>query len=280
MAAPCPQKAQNMTGVVFFETLRRNRRGTLIWGIGVALIVAAQIAVLPDVDALKQFAKLVESMPFIVQMIGVGEDTAFLATPEGFLAGKFFSFALILFAVYALMAGLNVSANEEDRGTLDVVLSLPIPRWRLMVERLAAYAVMTAIILLIVMIGIIGTLAAVPTVPVDALKVIAATVNILPGTLLVLAFTTLAGVWLRTRGQAVAAAAIFIIGSYFIDFIGGMASGTLFEVLRVGSFFRYYDSAGVMKNGLQWGGFLLLLAAAAVCTGAAVWCFERRDVGG
>jgi ABC-2 type transport system permease protein len=275
-----PQKANIMPGVVFFETLRRNRRGTLIWGIGVALIVASQIAILPDVDVLKQFAELVESMPFVVQMIGAGEDTAFLASPEGFLAGKFFSFALILFAVYALVAGLNVSANEEDRGTLDIVLSLPVERWRIVVERLAAYALMIAVILLIVIVGIVATLAAVPTVQVDALKVIAATVNILPGALLVLAFTAFAGVFFRTRGQAVAAATIFIIGSYFIDFIGGMASGTLFETLRSLSFFRYYDSTTVMKNGLQWGGIVLVLAVSALCVGAAVWCFERRDIGG
>jgi ABC-type transport system involved in multi-copper enzyme maturation permease subunit len=269
-----------MPGVVFFNTLRRSRRGTLLWGIGVTLLIASQIAILPDVDALKQFAELVESMPFVVQMIGAGEDVAFLASPEGFLAGKFFSIALLLFAVYALVAGLNVTANEEDRGIMDMLLSLPIKRWRLVVERLAAYAVTVLAIILIALVGIVVTLAVVPNVQIDALKVLAATVNILPGAVLVLAFTALAGTVFRTRGQAVAASTVFVILSYFIDFIGGTASGTLFETLRVFSFFRYYDSASVLKNGLQWGNIVLVLAVSVVCSWGAVWFFERRDTGG
>jgi len=94
----------------------------------------------------------------------------------------------------------------------------------------------------------------------------------------VLAFTTLAGVVLPRRGTAVAVSVIFVIGSYFVDFLGAAASGSLADNLRVLSFFRYYDSTGVMEHGLEWGNIAVLLIATAVFVIGSLWFFERRDI--
>ena len=44
--------------------------------------------------------------------------------------------------------GMRVTANEEDSGILDVVLSLPVRRWQVMVEKIAAYLVTIVMIAL------------------------------------------------------------------------------------------------------------------------------------
>jgi ABC-2 type transport system permease protein len=267
-----------MQGVVFAETLRRSWRGMVLWGISIGLISMAQILILPDVDALKQFAQIVETLPaFMLNALG-GGDAAFLGTPEGYLAARFYSLALLIFSIYALNSGLNVTSNEEDRKILDFVLSLPIPRWRLIAERLAAYALLLIGAVAITFGFLWLSLQMTPVLEIEIGRIFASTLNIVPGALLVLAFTTMVGALFSNRGAAVGLAVAFLIGSFFIDFIGSSASGALSDTLQKLSFYAYYDSTNVMKNGLQVENIFILLAAAVICTLAALWGFERRDI--
>jgi putative exporter of polyketide antibiotics len=72
---------------------------------------------------------------------------------------------------------------------------------------------------------------------------------------------------------------VFVVGSYFVDFLGGAASGSLADALRALSFFSYYDATTVMQTGLNWGSVALLLGVTAALVAGALWFFQRRDVG-
>lgn len=267
-----------MQGVVFAETVWLGWRGMLLWGVSIGLIAMAQILILPDVDMLNQFAQIVESMPpFMLNALG-GGDAAFLATPEGYLAARFYSLALVVFAIYALNSGLNVTSNEEDRKILDFVLSLPIPRWRLIAERLAAYTLLLIGAVAITFGFVWLSLQMTPVLEIETGRIFASTVNIVPGALLVLAFTTMLGALFSNRGVAAGLAIAFVIGSFFIDFIGSSASGALSDTLQLLSFYSYYASTEVMKNGLDTENIAVLLAAAIVCVFVALWGFARRDI--
>jgi ABC-2 type transport system permease protein len=251
----------------------------LYWAIGIALLGVYVIIALPNVDVLEQYAGLINNMPpALLAALGI-TDTAQMATPEGFLAVGFFGYIMLVLAAYGVIAGLNVTANEEDRGILDVVLSLPLPRWRVVLERLLAYAAM--IVLMLIVTGALMALSvqANPGMSFDTGKMLVGVVNLLPGSLVVLAFTAFVSTVLRARGTAAAVAAGFVIVSYFIDFIGNAASETAAASLRVLSFFSYYDGGHIMSAGLQWGNVIVLLAAAVVLVVGAIWCFERRDIG-
>jgi len=175
-------------------------------------------------------------------------------------------------------AGLNVTANEEDEGIMDELLSLPVPRWRVVLEKLAAYVV---IVLGIVLVSFLGLWAGSQSsaLEINMGRLVESTLNMIPAILLMLAFTVFIASVVRRKSTATAIAVIFIIASYFIDFLGGSASGTLADTLRAVSFFSYYDAAGVMKNGLDMGSTSLLLAVTAALVVGSVWAFNRRDVG-
>lgn len=267
-----------MPGVVFKETLRRHWRAMLLWGIGLAVLAASQVFALPDVTALQDYAKIVESLPPVfIQAIG-GGDAKFFATPAGYLASNYYGVALVFYAIYSVIVGLSITTGEEDRGTMDVVLGLPIPRWRLVVERLLAYALFMVCIVTLSFVGMWASLLATPAMQISTQRLLEATFNLLPGMLLVLAVTVLAGAALRNRGQAVRVAVIFLVGSYFVDFLGAAASGSIAATLRVFSYYHYYDSTGVMQHGMEWGNVLMLLVATVICAAAAVWFFQRRDI--
>ena len=252
-----------MAGAVFIETLRRGWRSMIYWGIGMGLYGGIIILMLPDVNVLKQAADLITSLPpFIVKMVG-GDDITFMTTPAGFLATKFFLFAPIMFGIYVIRAGLDVTSNEEDRGIMDVTLSLPVRRWRIVVERMLGYAVLLSGIVTITFLSLLISDALSPNVNIASSVLFPATINILPSMLLLLAVTVLVGAAAPRRGVALAIATIFLIGSYVIDLLGSMATGSLAASLRTISFYSYYDSSGVMQHGLTLGNVLILLAVAA-----------------
>lgn len=268
-----------MRGAVFVEALRRGWRTMLVWGIGIGLIAMMQILILPDVDALKQFAQIFETLPsFMLSALG-GGDAAYLGTPEGYVAARFFSIALLIFGIYALNSGLSVTSSEEERGILDIVLSLPIPRWRLIMERLAAHALLLVGALAITLGLMLVSLQMTPVITIESGRILASTLNIVPGTLLVLAFSTLVGAVFRSRALAVGVAVSFLIASFFVDFIGAAANSPLTDALQTLSFYAYYDSTEVMKNGLNTGNIALLLSATAICVIGSLWRFQHRDVG-
>jgi hypothetical protein len=104
-------------------------------------------------------------------------------------------------------------------------------------------------------------------------------VNGLPGTLLVLAVTTLLTVLVRRRGLVVALITVFILSSYFINVIAQGAPDSPFSAARYLSYFTYYDGVRVVVDGLNWGNIAVLLAAAVIATGGAFIGWQRRDIG-
>ncbi len=263
--------------IVFMETLRRGWRGMIYWGLGVGLYGFIMAAYVQDADMLKQYAEIANSFPPALLKL-FGGDAAMLATPEGFLAYGFFGFAVLILAVYAILSGLNISANDEDSGVLDVVLSLPLPRWRLMLEKFAAYSLLIVGIIVLSLVGLmLGN--QVSAMPIEVGKIIPSMVNVLPSVLLILAFSACAGGVFHSKGMATAVSALFVVVSYLLNFLGELASSTLVGQVRALSFFRYYDHNGVVLNGLSWGNILLLIVAATALVAVGLWGFQRRDVG-
>lgn len=269
-----------MTGAIFANTLRRGMRTAVWWGLGMAGLLAIQIIVLKDSSLLQQTADLLKAIPpFLLQAIGGTSDLAYMATPSGYLALQFYGFIILVYAAYSVLAGLNVTANDEEAGVMDVFLSLPVSRTRLILEKTLSFTVLSVIVVAFTLCGLLLSLAATPNIAWDIGSLVLATINILPGMLMLMAGAILAGALFRRRGTAVAVCTIFIIASYFLTTFALAAPGTILDSLRWLSFMSYYDATGVMQHGLNWGNITVLLLAGAGMLGAATWRYERRDIG-
>jgi len=267
-----------MTWSVFVETLRRGWRTMIYWGIGIGLIGVLNIIAVPSVDGMKATAEALSKLPpFVVQMVG-GGDLVFLSSPAGYLNNQYFATILVFFGLYAIIVGLSVTSTEEDKLIMDVLLTLPIQRWRVIVEKFAAYALMS--------IGVIGISTALlslglqmtPSVSIDRSIILQASFSILPGTLIMLAFTIFIATVVRRRAYAMSIAAVFLVGSWFIDILGRTATTSIANTARVASFYSYYDTAQVMQHGLSLLNVTVPLVAAAILMVGAVWSFQRRNI--
>ncbi|MFN8419323.1 MAG: ABC transporter permease subunit [Anaerolineae bacterium] len=259
------------------ETLRRNIRGAVIIGALIAFLGVVLVYLIPNADVLKQYGELMQSMPaFLINMVG-GADAQFMASPEGLLALGFYGRVNLIFAIYALVAGLNITANEEDRGIMDVLLTTPLPRWYVIVEKFVAYALIMILIALISWLGLWLTTRTSNVFVIDGGRLFEATINLVPGSLVVIAVSALIATIVRRRGTATALAAAFVAFSYFGDVLGMTASDVAF--LRKVSFFSYYDSTALLQTGTQWSSVIGLLVVAVIAVIGSVWAWQRRDVG-
>lgn len=269
-----------MSGAILREALRRNWRAMLFWGLGIGLVTWMQVIIITDVTMLQDMQQMMETLPsWMLSAFGV-DDVAYMATPEGYVAVQFFSYALLMFSVYALTLGLSVISADEDRGALDMVLSAPLPRWRLMVEKIAVYSVLVMGVVLIsylwLWLGVVMT----PALTVDMNKMFVATLNTIPASLMVLAVTVLITAFVKRRGTAIVLASVFVAASYLFQMIGSAAEGALASVLSGISYFNYADSMGVLQTGWSWGNSLLLLGIGLVAVALGLWRFQQRDIGG
>ena len=272
-----------MIGVVFMETLRRKWRQMIYWGLGVSLWGVTPFFMLPSNpvkldEMMQQYTGIAENWGSLMQAVGLS-DAAMLGTPKGFVGYYLFSFMLLILAIYAVLAGLNVTANEEEDGAMDVLLSLPIPRWRLVVEKVLAYSVMIVGILILGSVGmLIGVAFSTIDLEVSAARLLAGMFNILPGTLLILTFTALMGALLRRRSTAIAASSLFVVAGYLFDAIGRASGKELMDHLRQITVFAHYNGTSILLTGLNWNDVIGLLVVSVLLLVGAILFFERRDI--
>lgn len=265
---------QTNNGVIFRRALRDSRSAVFWWGVvgaGMALLI---VLIFPSMEAeLGMYSEMIQS-PIVQGLLG---DIPDITSAAGFVSAEFFSWMPVVFSIYAVVAGLAIVSGEEMRGTLDILLSVPIPRWRVVAEKFAALVLGLLGILAVTLVGFLIGLVLVPQLDIPPLMLVAAVFNMLPLLLVTAAMTLLLTTALRSRGRAMGLVVAIMVASYFISTLAGLATEALSTVKYL-SYWHYYDGYGPLFEGIQWGDFALLLVVAAVMFAASVWFFERRDL--
>ncbi|MBN2471769.1 MAG: ABC transporter permease subunit, partial [Anaerolineae bacterium] len=199
-------------------------------------------------------------------------------SPEGFLGIEFFSWAPLVLAVFGVTFGGAIVGGEEERGTLDVLLSTPIPRWQVIVEKAAAFVVALAVILIASGASIVIAVAITPDLSIDTGRIAAGMLNMFPTLLLMTVLALFLTTVLRSRGRAGGIAAGIIAASYFINSFASMADSGILKALQRLSFYSYYSPFTVLTDGIHWGNFALLMVVTIVLFGLSLFFFERRDL--
>ena len=146
-----------MTGAVIRNTLRDSWKQALYWGLGMGILGLYITVIASSSEILEGYANLLESLPAaLLNAFGMG-DARLMTSAEGWIVSIFATEATIILSVYAVMAGLNIAANEERDGVLDIALSLPLSRTQFMVEKSIAFALISlAIILFCIFFPVMG----------------------------------------------------------------------------------------------------------------------------
>jgi len=123
----------------FRYTFRWFRGQILGWGLGIAAL-GLMIVAFYDVFGERQadFMKMIENYPpeFLAFF---GTDANGVLSPEGYLGMYGFSFLPMIIGFFAVLAGSNLIAGDEERGRLDLVIAHPVGRTAFFYGRVLAF---------------------------------------------------------------------------------------------------------------------------------------------
>ena len=120
------------------HTARLQLRGVIIWSAALGLYSAAMVASFTAIEgSAEQLNQLMEAYPEgMLEAFGVTN----LGDPANYMHSQVFGFAPLALAFFPIMALANAIAGAEERGTIDVLLGNPLPRWQLVVGNFIATA--------------------------------------------------------------------------------------------------------------------------------------------
>ena len=267
-----------MNGIVIGNTLRTSWKQILYWGLGLGALGLYIDFIASSPDIISGYAELFKTMPpALLQAFGAS-DVALFTTSEGWIVSIFVSEAAIFLSVFAVMAGLNITANDEQSGVMDVVLSLPISRTAYMLERWIGYALIgLAIILLTAAITVGGVVGMNIEAPSDV--IFASILNLYPSMLLVMTVTSLLATVMRRRALAIGLSAAFVIVSYLFNAIGAAAGGAAADLMESLSYFSYVHGEAFVLGTYDPMNTVLVLVAVAIGFGLSLKMFVSRDIG-
>ena len=261
---------------VFAKTLRDLRRGFGWWTLGLAGYVALIVAVWPTVKHNPALIKLHETYPEALRaFVSFGGELDF-GTPAGYLGAEIFSLiAPLLLVVAGIGAGARAIAGEEERGTLDLLLSMPVSRRRLVLEKLGALVVeVTGLGAVLWAALAIGSWAAGMHLSAGNLAAAAG-----GAVLLALAFGCIAlllGAATGRRGLATGLTAALAVAAYLLNSLAPLVHAL--EHVRKASPFYHYAAGDPLRQGFAVGHGLVLVAIAVAAGLLAPVLFDRRDL--
>ncbi len=257
-----------MRALVFAQLWDR-RRSLLSWGVPLGLLGGFEVAIFPSIET--ALAKTVSEYPSALrEAFGIAE----LSTVEQFLGAELLGFIMPLavgyLAVRSVASGLSGAAES---GRLEVLLSAPVSRRRLVAAGFSATAIELAVILVAVLaLAMIASLLF--GVGLSFTSALAGFANVWPLALLFAALGIVVTGWSLRNSIVTGSVAGVLVGMYVIDVVGRLDTGL--DAIRYASVFRYYGRA--IEDGIDPLSFLGVTAVAIILAAIGSVLFERRDL--
>lgn len=257
---------------VFAKTLRDQYRGLIGWGIGLTALVVVEVALWPSVRDIPDLGKFLENYPEALRELF---DIGAMSTPAGFLNAELYSIVLpALFLVFAIGRGSRLVAGEERTSVLEVLLTMPVSRVRIFLEKAAALvASVLALGAALFVTTALATLIAGLDIPLRDLAGAAAAMVLLGVEHGSLALAV--GAATGRRSLSIAVPATIAVAGYLLYALGAFVKSV--EPWRVLSPFHQALEGGPIGAGIP-AAYGLMVVGAALALVLAVPVFDRRDV--
>lgn len=260
---------------VYLKTLRDYRIAIFGWGIGIGLMMYATLSIFPSLNLTSmneaELNQIVRDFSWLSEGIKI-------YTPGGYATYKV-GFTILVIAIWPLLVGARMLRGEEERGSMDALLSLPNTRVRVALEKLAA--MWTALLGMGLLIGLLTYGGGVS---------VKADFTLGDALLFGLNLTLICGVFgsialfisqfTEDRGAASGATGGLLVLFIVLDMVHRVFPSAEW-VSRLSPIYYYNLSKPLIPSyGANPGAMLVMLALSVILSGAAVWIFTWRDIGG
>lgn len=263
-----------MLGNAYLKSINDLRRPIVWWSLGLFLYAFVIVLIYPSFQDIPELNEILGEEGSLIRAFTGNVDD--FASPEGFLTAEMLSFTFpLLFIVFNLWLGTSWLAGEERRGSLEVLLSHPVRRTTMLLQKFAAIVSGTAALAVVVF---VATFAGIVIVDMDIslFNVFQAYISL---SLLGVTFGALAlfiGAWTGRPSATVGVGGAVGIVGYVANTFGPIVSGL--EWTQYLSPIYYFIGGNPMVNGLNLAHSGVLVGACVALVAVASYLFERRDL--
>jgi len=253
--------------------------GTTIFALAIGLVEGLLSYVIPTL--LSTYGEQILQMEFVQRIIA-----ALLGLPPstGVTAVMNVSFpwvhpiVLAILWITTIWVGTRIPAGEIDRGTVDVLLSLPVSRTAVLVnDSIVALCAGVAVIACAAVGHHVGNRLAESDAPTTFFVTAGIAVNAYAMYVAVLGFTYLTSACSERRGRAVAVALSVVLASFFLSLLVQLwTPAKQLEALGIMNYFRPVHV--ILKGHWAFVDIFALAGFGALCWIAALIVFVRRDI--
>ena len=259
---------------ILAQGMRDRRRSLVWWSLGVSVYIAIIASVWPSM-AKTDISGLMDQLPqAFLDLMGASDYS--MSTGAGYVSGELFGFMIPIFIlVLTIGAGAAAIGGAENDGTLDLVLSHPIRRRRVLLQSAALVAVEAVVFgaVIVVALTIASPIADLRISFVNAVGAVAGIV------LLGVAFGWFAlalGAATGSRGLALGVGGALAALTYLLGNLAGLVSFLRWG--RWASPFWYATNGSPLEHGYVWWHALPLLATGGVFLVVGAIAFDRRNL--
>lgn len=255
--------------------LADRRRGLTGWAIGLAAYTVLIVSFYPMIRDSASMAQAIEEYPDAMKEFLGGEASFNMSSGPGFLNAELYSVMLpILLSVFAIGFGASMGADQRS-GVMDLLLSHPISRGRIVVEKVIAMVAGVSGLATVVFATVIAA-GLVIDLGIGISNLVAATVGVVLLVSLHGLIAMAVGAATGRRSAAIGTATTLLAAGYVFSGLGGLVDWL--EPVR--SLTPYYRAIGTspLLNGWAIGSLAYLLALGGAILFATMVLFERRDI--
>ncbi|WP_405166612.1 ABC transporter permease [Nocardia sp. NBC_01499] len=261
-----------MTVTILTKTLRESRRALIGWTAGSTLAAVMYASFYPQMA--KSGGQQVQNVPEGLREALRMED---IASAPGYLGSTVFGLIVPLLAMFfGAATGARATAADEESGTLDLLMSYPITRTSLILQRFGALAVAAAAITAFIWLGMLAIRGSAELTAISPAQFAAQCLNV---ALLAVIFGALAvglGAAFGRRAVVFAVTAVVGVLAYAAHAFAGQLGVKWVAYL---SPFHYYLDGEPLRYGFQPVNIVVLLGVSTVLVAAGTYRFNHRDLG-
>ena len=259
---------------LFRKAWRDHRRGFIGWLAGVVGITIMQLAVYPSIrDSRASWGEAMKQFPEALQkMFRMADYTSEI----GYLSTELFAITLpLLFIGVGASWGARATAEDEETGTADILLSLPISRRSVILTRMAAMlSALTALATALFVTLIIG--ATFLDLSIAVMRYIDAGIVLILVGMVFGSISMLFGTITGHKGAALGYSVGLAIALFVLYSLAPLVSA--FDTILKFNPLQWTIGSQPLALGIDVPYTLLALGVTAVVMAGATLMFERRDI--
>ena len=214
------------------------------------------VAIWPSFEPYVEMLQEMMELPIYQALLGEGVG---LTSLESLLTMELFIISDIFFMGLILLFGVQCITREVDSGSLDFMLSFPVPRWRFLLEKVFAFITITLSYPIFTFAAAILASVIIPGIEFNPRGLEAYFLGLLSRWILYLSLTCiiiLISVAFMDTGKTLGFGGLLLGGSYILKTIAGllrMADPAMADTLQLTSLYYYLDGIKIVDDIIKVG---------------------------